>query len=146
MITQNALSQEETIPPTYPSLFRDSVSAGFPSPAQDFVERALDLNELCIDKPSTTYFVRATGSSMTGVGINDGDVLVVDRAINAVSGDTVIASVDGEFTVKTLNLKNGLSLEPANPDYSSITFGDDSEVMIFGVVTFSIHSLHRSKS
>src|SRR5690554_4798700 len=100
-------------------LFLEGVSAGFPSPAQDFIEQTLDLNELCITHPSATYFVRVEGQSMTGVGIYSGDILVVDRALTAKHGDIVIASFDGEYTVKELSL-NPVGLLAHNPSYSPI--------------------------
>ncbi|OSM95009.1 MULTISPECIES: translesion error-prone DNA polymerase V autoproteolytic subunit [Lonsdalea] len=123
-------------------LFGDRCVAGFPSPAQDYVEKSLDLNELLIKHPSATYFVRASGESMVDVGIHDGDLLVVDRSINAVHGDVIIAAVDGEFTVKTLALKPRLALLPMNPAYAPI-YPDPNALEIFGVVAHIIHSLRR---
>lgn len=85
-------------------LFTERCAAGFPSPAQDYVEAELDLNEYCIHRPSSTYFVRAIGNSMTDIGLNSGDLMVVDKAERAQHGDIVIAEVEGEFTVKRLLL------------------------------------------
>ncbi|HGU5938120.1 TPA: translesion error-prone DNA polymerase V autoproteolytic subunit, partial [Yersinia enterocolitica] len=85
-------------------LFSEKIPAGFPSPAADYVERPLDLNELCIAHPAATYFVRVSGNSMTGAGIYDGSLLVVDRSITAKHGDIIIAAIGGEFTVKKLCL------------------------------------------
>ena len=84
-----------------------SVVAGFPSPAEQYQEPPLDLNELLVKRPAATFFVRVQGDSMTGAGINDGDLLVVDRSLRPASGDVIIASVDGDFTVKTLRTGNG---------------------------------------
>jgi DNA polymerase V len=81
-----------------------SVVAGFPSPAEQYLEPPLDLNELLIKRPAATYFVRVEGDSMIGAGIHDGDLLVVDRSLRPASGDIIIASVDGDFTVKTLRM------------------------------------------
>lgn len=120
-------------------LFADSCRAGFPSPAQDYVEKTLDLNEYCIRHPSATYFVRASGDSMTDAGIGDGDLLVVDRAEKAGHGDIVIAAVDGEFTVKRLCLRPRLSLQPMNPAFPEL-FPDPDTLEIFGVVLFAVHS------
>ena len=86
-------------------LFVSKVSAGFPSPAQDYVEQTLDLNELCIKRPAATFFVRVEGESMIEAGIFHNDILVVDRSVKPVHGDIVVAQVDGEFTVKELCLK-----------------------------------------
>ncbi|MBE2898684.1 translesion error-prone DNA polymerase V autoproteolytic subunit [Pasteurellaceae bacterium 20609_3] len=118
------------------------VKAGFPSPAEDYIERYLDLNELCISHPDATYFVRAQGESMVEAGIFDDDVLVVDRARQAQHGDIVIACVAGEFTVKKLNLKTTpIQLEPMNPSGRYKPLPVESELMIFGVVTHAIHPL-----
>ena len=84
-----------------------SVVAGFPSPAEQYLEPPLDLNELLVRRPAATYFVRVEGDSMVGAGIRDGDLLVVDRSLRPADGDVIIASVDGDFTVKTLRLGNG---------------------------------------
>lgn len=119
-------------------LFADRCRAGFPSPAQDYVEQTLDLNQYCIRHASATYFVRAEGESMILAGISSGDLLVVDRAERAGHGDIVIAAIDGEFTVKRLCLHPHLCLEPMNPAYSPI-FVDPDLLEIFGVVMFVIH-------
>ena len=120
-------------------LFASPASCGFPSPAQDYVEATLDLNQLCIARPAATYFVRASGDSMKDAGILDGDLLVVDRSITARHGDTVIACVDGEFTVKKLQLTPNVALLPANTHYQPIVFQAEQSLEIFGVVTFVIH-------
>ena len=124
--------------------YSDPVKAGFPSPAQDYVERTLDLNELCIRHPNATFFVRVEGDSMIEAGIYDGDVLVVDRSIDAVHGDTVVAAVGGEFTVKELCLRPTLMLVPRNKSFEPISFADDSELQIFGVVTNVLRQMNRS--
>ena len=82
-----------------------SVVAGFPSPAEQYRETPLDLNELLVKRPAATFFVRVQGDSMIGRGIRDGDLLVVDRSLRPASGDVIIACVDGDFTVKTLRVK-----------------------------------------
>ena len=98
-----------------------SVVAGFPSPAEQYLEPPLDLNELLVKRPAATYFVRVQGDSMIGAGIHDGDLLVVDRSLSPASGDVIIASIDGDFTVKTYRRdKEGIRLEPANPSYPVI--------------------------
>jgi DNA polymerase V len=90
--------------------FADLVQCGFPSPAQDYVEKRIDLNELLVQHPSATYFVKAAGDSMIDAGIDEGDLLVVDSARKAEHGDIVIAAVGGEFTVKSCNFCRGCSL------------------------------------
>ena len=118
----------------------DAVMAGFPSPAEQYVERPLDLNELLVARPAATYFVRAEGDSMAGAGIRAGDLLVVDRSLEPEDGSIVIACVDGEFTVKTLRLgRNGVRLVAANPAYKPIRFKGEMELQVFGVVTAVIH-------
>lgn len=121
-------------------LMTSSAVCGFPSPAEQYVESSLDLNELLVHKPAATFFVRAAGDSMTGAGISPGDILVVDRSLEAVNGSIVIASVDDEFTVKYLRRdESGVRLEAANRRYKPIFFSDGMELKIFGVVTAVIH-------
>ena len=120
-----------------------AVVAGFPSPAEQYVERPLDLNELLVARPAATYFVRAAGDSMEGVGIRSGDLLVVDRSLEPWDRAVVIACVDGEFTVKTLRKgRGGVRLEAANPAYKPIRFKEGMELRVFGVVTAIIRRLH----
>ncbi|MEN4892550.1 translesion error-prone DNA polymerase V autoproteolytic subunit [Erwinia billingiae] len=120
-------------------LFSDRCAAGFPSPAADYVEAALDLNELCIRHRAATYFVRASGNSMTDAGIKDGDLMVVDKSEKPSHGDIVIAAVDGEFTVKVLQLRPRLALQPMNPAFPTI-YPDPDALEIFGVVTWFLHA------
>ncbi len=122
-------------------LFVEHVSAGFPSPAQDFIEQTLDLNELCIKHPAATYFVRVEGDSMLEAGIYPDDVLVVDRSLNAEHGDIIVASVYGELTVKELQLKPVPRLLPRNKAYPPIEVAEESDLVIFGVVTNVIRNL-----
>ena len=117
-----------------------SVSAGFPSPAQDYIEAELDLNEHLITHPTATYFVRVAGNSMTEAGIFDDDILIVDRAIEPAHKKIVIAILDGELTVKRLLIKNGKwYLQPENSEFSALEITTDSDLVIWGVVLFSIH-------
>ena len=124
-------------------LFLQKVPAGFPSPAQDYIERTLDLNELCIQHPNATFFVRVEGDSMIDAGIHSNDVLVVDRSIDAVHGDIVVAEVSGEFTVKELCTKPYLQLNPKNPAYPPIRLRSGDELKIFGVVTSVVRQMKR---
>ncbi|BBQ83462.1 DNA polymerase V subunit UmuD [Klebsiella sp. WP3-W18-ESBL-02] len=119
-------------------LFSDMVPCGFPSPAADYVEQRIDLNELLIQHPSATYFVKASGDSMIEAGINDGDLLVVDSSRKAEHGDIVIAAVDGEFTVKRLQMRPTIQLNPMNSAYSPIIVGSEETLDVFGVVTFIV--------
>ncbi len=125
------------------ALYSGKVAAGFPSPADDYVEKTLDLNELLIQKPAATFFVRAEGESMLGAGIHPNDILVVDRSIKPVIGKVVICALNGELTVKRLKQinKDGLVLGAENPAYSDIVVKDDIELVIWGVVTNVIHAL-----
>lgn len=118
-------------------LFSHSVRAGFPSPADDYLEQALDLNEHVIQHPAATYYVRAQGESMMRVGIHNGDLLVVDRALEAVHGDIVIAALNGELTCKILDLKRRRLLS-GNDLFPPIELGEDAELVIEGVITHSI--------
>ena len=122
-----------------------SVVAGFPSPAEQYLEPPLDLNELLVKRPAATYFVRVEGDSMIGAGIHDGDLLVVDRSLRPASGDVIIASVDGDFTVKTYRRdKDGVRLEPANPAYPIIYIKKGQELDYFGKVTACIHQFTKA--
>ncbi len=121
-------------------LFAGKVSAGFPSPAADHIEKNLDLNELLIQKPAATYFVRAQGESMLGAGIHPNDILVVDRSLEPVAGKIVICALNGELTVKRLTCENEQwTLKAENPDYPDIMLSDDLELVVWGVVTNVIH-------
>ena len=123
-------------------LFLSGVSAGFPSPADDYIERNLDLNQHLIKNPAATFFVRVAGDSMTGAGINHDDILIVDRSLNAASGRIIIASLNGELTVKRLLIKGGhYRLVAENPAYEPIELSPDNPFEVWGVVTYAIHQL-----
>lgn len=122
-------------------LFSSRVPAGFPSPAEDYQEPALDLNSHLIQHREATFFMRVQGHSMTGAGIHDGDLLVVDRVLEPKDGDIVIAVLDGELTVKRLRLNgDSVTLQAENPDYDDIVLSDLQELQVWGVVTSVIHS------
>ena len=121
-------------------VFLDRVSAGFPSPATDYMENKLDLNEYLIKHPASTFIVKAKGRSMTDAGISSDDLLIVDRSISPKNNDIVIASIFGDLTVKKLKKKNDLYfLLSANSDYPSIQVKEEMECFIWGVVTYIIH-------
>jgi DNA polymerase V len=130
-------SRQGTVP-----LFGTSVAAGFPSPADDYVERALDLNEHLIEHPAATYCVRASGNSMIGGGIHDGDLLIVDRAVEPRDGCIAIAVVDGELTVKRIRRQGErILLMPDNRNYPAIEVGAEADFLVWGVCRFVIHAL-----
>jgi len=121
-------------------LVGNPVAAGFPSPADDYIEDKLDLNEHLVAHPNATFYVRVSGESMTQAGIQDGDTLVVDRSLDANANDIVIATVNAEFTVKRLVYRRGKPwLQASNPAYPDIQITEDMEAIIWGVVTSAIH-------
>jgi len=121
-------------------IFTSRVQAGFPSPADDHLEDTLDLNTHLIHHKEATFFVKAQGDSMIGAGIQQGDILIVDKSLSAKSGKIVIAVVDGEFTVKRLHkYKGNITLKAENPDFEDIKIKGDDELIIWGVVTSVIH-------
>ena len=122
-------------------LLNDSVSAGFPSPADDYTEENIDLNEHLISNPFSTFFLRVKGESMINAGIRDKDLIIVDKSLIAKPGDIVIAMIDGEFTIKRLSIKNDeLYLKAENHNYPDLSFKNHIDVQIWGVVIYSIHS------
>ena len=122
-------------------LLNDSVSAGFPSPADDYTEENIDLNEHLISNPFSTFFLRVKGESMINAGIKDKDLIIVDKSLIAKPGDIVIAMIDGEFTIKRLSIKNDeLYLKAENHNYPDFRFKNHIDVQIWGVVIYSIHS------
>lgn len=140
-MTVNIFKPTETRDKKGRPLLLEAVQAGFPSPAEDYIERSLDLNEHLIRHPAATFFVRAQGESMTEAGISSGDILVVDRALTASDGRIVIAVLDGDLTVKRFRRFGGkVCLEAASRTFSKpIEFSDESELQIWGVVTYMIH-------
>ena len=127
--------------PSSPPFYEGRVSAGFPSPADDYLEKGLDLHELLVDHPAATFFVRVQGESMNGAGLASGDILIVDRSLTPQSGKVVVALLNGEFTVKRLLRKDKqVSLVPDNPRYKTIVVTPEDDFQIWGVVTYVIHS------
>ena len=123
-------------------LFLVPVEAGFPSPADDYVERQLDLNKHLIKHPAATFFVRATGESMINAGIFPNDILIVDRSLEPMDKKVVIAVIDGELTVKRFRKLDGrVFLMPENTDYQGIELVDGMDCEIWGVVIHVVHSL-----
>lgn len=123
-------------------LYLVRIPAGFPSPADDYIDKKLDLNELLIEHQSATFFVKVVGDSMLNAGIHSGDILIVDRAIEPANNKIVVAIVDGEFTVKRIRQANGkVYLIPENSDFTPIELTEEMDCRIWGVVTYAIHPL-----
>lgn len=132
----------DTATPAIVLLAGSSVAAGFPSPADDYATKAIDLNAALIKNPQATFLMRIAGTSMRDAGVDDGDVVLVDRALRAVHGSVIIAVVDGEFTCKRLYKRGGmLKLQAANPTFPDIVPGDGQTIELWGVVTKVIKSL-----
>jgi len=123
-------------------VFLGRLPAGFPSPADDYIEGTLDLNRHLIKHPAATFFVRVSGDSMIDAGIHTGDILVVDRSLEAVDGNVIVAALDGELTVKRLFKRDQtLRLLPANKNHQPIEITQQQTFEIWGVVTNVIHAL-----
>ena len=135
------ISRHEPGPAFYAPLFISTVPAGFPSPADDYMDKRLDLNEQFIKHPAATFYCRVSGHSMTGAGIFDGDLLIVDRAVRPVHGDVILAALNGELTCKILDMHNRRLLS-ANDGYPPLAILEGADFSIEGVVIHSIRS-HR---
>lgn len=117
------------------------VEAGFPSPAEDYIENHISLDEQLVPKPASTFFVRVSGHSMKDAPIRDGDLAIIDRSLTPKSGSVVLAVLDGNFTIKYFfQTKEGITLEAANPDFPPIPIKEETDFQIWGVVTHVIHS------
>lgn len=117
-----------------------AISAGFPSPADDHLELKLDLNRALVRHPNATFYGRVKGSSMIDAGIEDGDMLVIDKSLDPKDGDIAVCFLDGEFTVKRIaRMDEGLFLMPANTEFKPIRISEESEFQIWGIVTYIIH-------
>lgn len=135
---QKSMKETKALP-----LYLSPVPAGFPSPAEDTLDRKLDLHDHLVRNNAATFFLRASGDSMIKAGILDGDLLVVDRSITPGNGSVVIAAVEGEMTVKYLAKKNGrVLLAPANDEYPELDITEQEDAVIWGVVTYAIHKLN----
>jgi DNA polymerase V len=134
------VAQKSLLTPSYIT----RISAGFPSPADDYMDKGLDLNEHLIAHPAATFFCRVSGESMQDVGIFDGDLLIVDRAVQPMSGHIVLAAINGELTCKILDI-NGRCLLPSNSNYPPIPIQEDADFSVEGVITYSIRD-HRVRT
>lgn len=134
IIREGVNTQEEL-----PKMAQDGVHAGFPSPATDYMTQAIDLNKELVKHPAATFYGRVVGDSMIDAGVEEGDILVIDRALDAQDGDMAVCFVDGEFTLKYLRFHDdGLTLVPANDRYPSIEISEGSDFIMWGVVTYVI--------
>ena len=132
-------SIQEVIPSSL-SIFSNAVQAGFPSPADDYMEPDLDLNDYLVQNPSATFCVKAIGDSMKDAGISSGDIMVVDKSLEPKNRSIVLAIIDGEFTVKRVNINsNKLYLVPENNDFLPIEITEEMDFKVWGVVTYVIH-------
>ena len=126
--------------PTLLPYCEECIPAGFPSPAEGYIEKRLDLNDLVVKHPNATFFVRVVGESMIDAGINSGDILVVDRAAEPRDGKVVVAVWNGEFTVKKLKIVDQkVYLIAENPAFPKLAVGENEDIQVWGVVTHVIH-------
>lgn len=122
------------------------IKAGFPSPAQDYLTESIDLNKVLIRRKETSYLARVSGNSLMEAGICDGDIVVIDKSLEAQNGDFVVAFIDGEFTLKEFRLDEANHcawLIPHNKDFSPIKISEENDFMIWGVLTYTIKQLHK---
>ncbi len=120
----------------------NNISAGFPSPADDYMDMSLDLNKELINNPNATFYGRVKGNSMENVGIHDGDVLVIDRSLDPTNDAIAVCFIDGDFTVKRVHVESGKCfLLPENDAYEPIPVGEDNDFIIWGVVTYVIKKM-----
>ncbi len=135
LVIYTANTETELVLPMLPF----GISAGFPSPALDFEDLPIDLNKLLIKRPASTFYGRVQGQSMKGAGIDDGDLLVIDKSIEPADGKIAVCYIDGEFTLKRIKLtQEGLWLMPENDKYKPIQVTADNTLVIWGIVTFVI--------
>ena len=131
----NGLPAEQDLP----KMAQEGIHAGFPSPATDYMTQAIDLNKELVRHPAATFYGRVVGDSMIDAGVEEGDILVIDKSLEPRDGDMAVCFVDGEFTLKHLKFHDGgLTLVPANERYPSIEVGDGSDFIMWGVVTYVI--------
>jgi DNA polymerase V len=120
------------------------IVAGFPSPAQDYIDLKIDLNTELISNPYSTFYARVKGLSMQDAGIMDGDILVIDKSLKPQDGDTAVCYIDGEFTLKYIKIEpEAIYLVPANPKFQSIKVTEENNFCIWGIVTYSIKNHKR---
>ena len=121
---------------------QSGIHAGFPSPATDHMTQAIDLNKELVRRPAATFYGRVVGDSMIDAGVDEGDILVIDKSLEPQEGDMAVCFVDGEFTLKYLRFhQGGLTLQPANDRYPSIEVGEDTDFKVWGIVTYVIKNV-----
>jgi len=131
-------SAETAAPMALP--FAEAISAGFPSPAAEYLEMSLDINKELVNNPSSTFYGRVKGNSMIDAGIHDGDILVIDKSLEPTNNKKAVCFIDGEFTLKTLKVVKGeVWLKPENKDYPPIKITPDNDFIVWGIVTHIIH-------
>lgn len=124
----------------------EGIKAGFPSPAQDYLEQAIDLNKELIRHPASTFYGRVVGNSMRDEGIEDGDILVIDKSLELIDDDLAVCFIDGEFTVKRVRLEADAAwLVPSNSDYPLIKVTKDNDFMVWGIATYTIKKNRRRR-
>ena len=124
----------------------EGIRAGFPSPAQDYMEQAIDLNKELIRHPASTFYGRVVGDSMKDEGIEEGDILVIDKSLELLDDDLAVCFIDGEFTVKRVRLETDAAwLVPSNPDYPLIKVTKENEFIVWGIVTYTIKKNRRKR-
>ena len=120
----------------------EGIHAGFPSPAEDYTEPVLDLNRYVIKNPASTFYARISGDSMVGVGIQDGDIVVIDKSLEPDNEQIAVCFIDGEFTLKRIHTENGrLFLMPHNPNFPSIEITEENNFQVWGIVTYIIKKM-----
>ena len=136
---QESIPQEIMPEDQLPGLAQSGIHAGFPSPATDYMTQAIDLNKELVRHPAATFYGRVVGDSMIDAGVDEGDILVIDRALEAQDGDMAVCFVDGEFTLKHLKIRDGrITLVPANDKYPSIEVDEGTDFKMWGVVIYVI--------
>lgn len=124
----------------------EGIKAGFPSPAQDYLEQAIDLNKELIRHPASTFYGRVVGNSMRDEGIEEGDILIIDKSLELIDDDLAVCFIDGEFTVKRVRLEADAAwLVPSNSDYPLIKVTKDNDFMVWGIVTYTIKKNRRRR-
>lgn len=124
----------------------EGIRAGFPSPAQDYMEQAIDLNKEIVKHPASTFYGRVVGDSMRNEGIEEGDILVIDKSLELTDNDLAVCFIDGEFTVKRVRLEPDTAwLIPSNPNYPKIKVTKDNDFIVWGIVTYTIKKNRRKR-
>lgn len=124
----------------------EGIRAGFPSPAQDYLQQAIDLNKEIVRHPASTFYGRVVGDSMKDEGIEEGDILVIDKSLELQDDDLAVCFIDGEFTVKRVHLEEDFAwLVPANPNYPRIKVTKDNDFTVWGIVTYTIKKTRHNK-